>query len=59
LAGLKKKLKALKAALKKSDGETVVLANKEPKNEKARLPLLYLSGSVSFWYGSGSVSPYL
>jgi hypothetical protein len=58
LAGLKKKLKALKAALKKSDGETVVLANKEPKNEKARLPLL-CSGSVPFWYGSGSAEPYL
>jgi len=37
LAGLKKKLKALKTALKKSDGEAVVLANKEPKNEKASL----------------------
>ncbi len=59
MAGLKKKLKALKAALKKSDGETVVLANKEPKNEKARRPLQYYSGSVLFWCGSGSADPYL
>jgi hypothetical protein len=56
LAGLKKKLKALKAALKKSDGETVVLANKEPKNEKARLPLQYHPESVPFWQCSGSGS---
>jgi hypothetical protein len=45
VSGLKKKLKALKTALKKSDGETVVLTNKEPKNEKVRLAFIQYSGS--------------
>ena len=35
VSSLRKKLKALKTALKKVDGEAVVLATKEPKNEKA------------------------
>ncbi len=47
LASLKKKLKALKTAVKKADGEAVVLNNKEPVNEKAGFFSAAFSGCVA------------
>jgi len=42
VSSLRKKLKALKTALKKVDGAAVVVAEKEPKNEK--VPVRFILG---------------